>query len=142
MSYWSSKGNLQDWADQIEKDVPSSGHAKTVPVELFRCASNIYYEIYNNGGCNLGSDRSNEYSKDAQLQRIASYGIDVSKIEELADQITQEYEDSMDGDYFDDTESKSLCKELRKDGGFMDNMMDEVLYKCQELGYEFKDDEE
>ena len=142
MSYWSNKGELQDWADQIEKDVPSSGHAETLPVELFRCASNVYYEIFNNGGCNLVDDHPGEFGKHTQLQHIASYGIDVSEIEELADQIKQEYEDSMDGDYFDDSESSAMCKELWKDGGFMDRMMNEVLYKCQELGYQFKEEDE
>lgn len=139
MSYWSNKGDLQDWADQIEKDVPSSGHAETLAVELFRCASNVYYEIYNNGGFNFADDHPGEFGKYTQLQHIASYGIDVSKIEELADQVKEENQNS---DYYDDTESNAMCKELWKDGGFMDQMMNEVLYKCQELGYEFKEENE
>lgn len=142
MSYWSEKGDLQDWADQIKKDVPSSGHAETLPVELFRCAQNVYYEIFNNGGCNLVDDDQGEFGKNTQLQHIASYGIDVSDIEDLADQLKQEDRDYFENDYYDNTESKAMCKELWKPEGFMDRMMNEVLYKCQELGYQFKEDEE
>ena len=45
----------QAQSDQIAKDVPAEGHAENIAVELFRCAQNVYYEIYNNGGGNMGS---------------------------------------------------------------------------------------
>ena len=36
-----------------DKLVPALGKANTNHGELLRCAMNIYYDCYNNGGCNL-----------------------------------------------------------------------------------------
>ena len=83
MSYWGSEGKYQSQSDQISKDVPASGHAQNVAVELYRCAQNVYYEIYNNGGGNMGCDayqnNDHEFSKNTQLRHIASYGIELWK---------------------------------------------------------------
>ena len=134
----------QAQSDQIAKDVPASGHAENVAVELFRCAQNVYYEIYNNGGGNMGSDafddRYHEFSKNTQLKHIASYGIDTSKIEDVIDKMVEEYEREREYDYYDDSESEAMVKELWKDGGFMDQMIDDVILKCHELGYKFEEE--
>jgi hypothetical protein len=143
MSYWSSKGRYEKQSAQITEDVPASGHAENVAVELYRCAQNVYYEIYNNGGCNLGCDAwddRSEFSKNSQLQHISSYGIDTSKIDDLVDKMVEEYKTEREHDYYDNSESEEMVKELWKEGGFMDEMMDNVIQKCQELGYKFKED--
>ncbi len=144
MSYWSSNGKYQADADQISKDVPAEGHAQNVAVELFRCAQNVYYEIYNNGGGNMGcdawQDRHHEYSKNTQLKHIASYGIDTSKLDDVVEKMVEEYETEREHDYYDNSESEEMVKELWKDGGFMDEMMNSVIEKCAELGYQFKED--
>lgn len=128
-------------SDQITKDVPPKGHAETLPVELFRCAQNVYYEIYNNGGCNLGMDASDdrfpEFSKNTQLQHISSYGIDTSEIDDMVEKMVEEYEYEKEHDYLDNSESEAMCKILCN--GFMDTMMDSVIIKCKELGYKFKE---
>jgi len=144
MSYWGSKGKYQSQSDQISKDVPASGHAQNVAVELFRCAQNVYYEIYNNGGGNMGCDayqgNDGEYGKNSQLHHLASYGIDTSKIDDAVEKMVEEYETEREHDYYDDSESEEMVKELWKDGGFMDEMINSVIKKCKELGYEFKED--
>lgn len=143
MSYWNSTGTYEKQSAQITEDVPASGHAENVAIELYRCAQNVYYEIYNNGGCNLGMDASDdrsEFSKNSQLQHIASYGIDTSNIDDLVDKMVEEYETEKEHDYYDNSESEAMVKELWKEGGFMDEMMDNVIQKCQELGYKFKED--
>ena len=144
MSYWGSQGKYQAQNDQIAKDVPAEGYAQNVAVELYRCAANVYYEIYNNGGCNMGmdaaDDRFHEHSKNNQLSHIASYGIDTSKLDELVEQMVEEYDYDRDHDHYDNSESEAMVGELWKDGGFMDEMMDSVIEKCKELGYPFKED--
>lgn len=54
MSYWSRKGRHQKRYDRLyAKLVPDSGEAGSDAGELIRTVSNVYYDIYNNGGCNL-----------------------------------------------------------------------------------------
>jgi len=143
-SYWNENGLYQAQSDQISKDVPASGHAQNVAVELYRCAQNVYYEIYNNGGGNMGCDAfhdySGEYGKNSQLQHLASYGIDTSKIDDAVEKMVEEYETEREHDYYDDSESEAMVKELWKQGGFMDQMIDDVILKCHELGYKFEEE--
>ena len=144
MSYWSETGIYQAQSDQIAKDVPAEGHAEKITVELFRCAQNVYYEIYNNGGDNMGcdafDDRFHEYSKNTQLHHLASYGIDTSKIDDAVEKMVEEYEYEREHDDYDNSESEAMVKELWKEGGFMDQMMDDVILKCHELGYKFQEE--
>jgi hypothetical protein len=145
LSYWNEKGVYQAQSDQIAKDVPASGHAEKITVELFRCAQNVYYEIYNNGGCNMGMDggshdRWAEHSKNTQLKHLTSYGIDTSKIDDAVEKMIEEYKREAEHNYYDDSESEAMVKELWKEGGFMDKMMDSVIEKCAELGYKFEDE--
>lgn len=143
-SYWNSNGLYQTQSDQIAQDIPAEGHAQNVAVELYRCAQNVYYEIYNNGGGNMGCDayqnNDHEFSKNTQLRHIASYGIDTSELDELVEKMVEEYEREREHDYYDDSESEAMVKELWKEGGFMDQMMDDVILKCQELGYKFEEE--
>lgn len=136
-SYWNNTGHYQVQCDQIKKDVPTLGHAKTLPVELFRCGQNVYYEIFNNGGCNLDPDDVDEFSKNTQLQHIASYGIDTSEIDDMVEKMVKENDDEYEIDSYDDSESTTMCIKICKDGGFMDIMMNSVIEKCKELGYKF-----
>lgn len=143
LSYWNNNGKYQKQTQQIKKDVPASGHAENVAVELYRCSANVYYEIYNNGGGNMGCDayqsNDHEYGKNSQLQHIASYGIDTSKIEDMVEKMVEEYEREAEHDYYDDSESDAMVREIWKEGGFMDKMMDSVIEKCAELGYKFEE---
>lgn len=60
--YWSKKGKFQKRYDELyETLVPSSGDAATEIGQILRFVSKIYYDIYNNGGCNLDM----QYFKDA-----------------------------------------------------------------------------
>ena len=91
-------------------------------------------------GSDAFDDRYHEFSKNTQLKHIASYGIDTSKIEDVIDKMVEEYEREREYDYYDDSESEAMVKELWKDGGFMDNMMNDVILKCHELGYKFEEE--
>lgn len=143
MSYWNRNGKYQTQAIQIGDDVPEQGHAKLTTVELFRCASNVYYEIYNNGGCNFASEQAEEWTdsaKNVELKFLAVLGIDISKIEDLVYLMAEEYQRDSDMVEYDNSESEAFFKELTKEGGFMDQMMDSVIKKCKSLGYPFKEE--
>jgi hypothetical protein len=53
--------------------------------------------------------------------------------------MVEEYETEAEHDYYDDSESDTMVRELWKEGGFMDKMMDSVIEKCAELGYKFEE---
>lgn len=56
--YWNGNGKLQAEYDAMRLAlVPAQGPATTTAGELLRLAGNIYYDVYNNGGGNIG-DRS------------------------------------------------------------------------------------
>lgn len=75
-SYWCNNGKHQKFADKVEKLVPiRDAVMKSIPyslepkqsfkplLECFRVYSNIYYDLYNNGGTNK-YDRTEEYDLD------------------------------------------------------------------------------
>lgn len=51
--YWNGNGKYQNEADKISKLIPDVGYTNNKYMNLFIIASNIYYDVYNNGGCNL-----------------------------------------------------------------------------------------
>lgn len=53
MTYWESKGKFQKEYEQLQPQIPVAGESDIPHIELLRCAVNIYYDVYNNGGCNL-----------------------------------------------------------------------------------------
>ena len=63
MTYWENKGRYQAKADSLKDLVPffgSATNAKTSnkQLEKFRKASNCYYDLYNNGLCNVAREFS------------------------------------------------------------------------------------
>jgi hypothetical protein len=52
--YWNEKGRYQDLHKSLQEAlVPREGEADTEHGEILRIASNLYYDIFNNGGCNF-----------------------------------------------------------------------------------------
>lgn len=61
MKYWNKKGKYQELYDRLRHDlVPDMGYADTEAGEMIRCLSNVYYDVFNNGGGNLDSGRLGE----------------------------------------------------------------------------------
>lgn len=52
-SYWAETGLHQERYAKMQKLVLASGESDNRWVELLRCMGNVYYDCYNNGGCNL-----------------------------------------------------------------------------------------
>jgi hypothetical protein len=59
-SYWDGNGKYEAINKRLEKMVPTSGEVPLPEVnkalEHFRKASNAYYDIFNNGGCNRAAE--------------------------------------------------------------------------------------
>lgn len=70
-TYWNGDGELQEIHEALfDALVPGCGKAPTEHGEALRCITRIYYEAYNNGGCNA-RDR---HSRDGELDdRYAGY---------------------------------------------------------------------
>ena len=72
--YWFGSGEHQELFDEyFDALVPASGPASTPQGELLRAASQLIYDHYNNGSCNLRTDHSetlfglrNMFSEDVQ----------------------------------------------------------------------------
>ena len=56
-TYWCSKGEHQALLDAVNKLIPAMGEIPEKPaLDLFRQASNCYYDLYNNGLCNRADE--------------------------------------------------------------------------------------
>ena len=67
-TYWNSNGTYQNLAEQLRPLVPVMGEVKgkqNKALDKFRKASNAYYDIFNNGGCNRA----------AQIRSIFKFGM-------------------------------------------------------------------
>lgn len=51
--YWNSQGKYQNWVDKINETTPDMYYTDNKYMNVFIAMSNIYYEIYNNGGGNI-----------------------------------------------------------------------------------------
>lgn len=53
-TYWNGKGKYsKEYNEMFERLVPSRGDAPTQIGQVLRACSNLYYEYYNNGNCNI-----------------------------------------------------------------------------------------
>lgn len=53
-TYWNDKGKYsKEYKVMFERLIPSRGDATTQIGQLLRACSNLYYEYYNNGNCNV-----------------------------------------------------------------------------------------
>tara|TARA_R110002096_G_scaffold94819_1_gene213123 strand:+ start:549 stop:1031 length:483 start_codon:yes stop_codon:yes gene_type:complete len=61
-SMWERKSPLwQTHQDLWDELVPDSGMAQTTAGEAVRCIARLYYDAYNNGGCNSYHEGENEF---------------------------------------------------------------------------------
>jgi hypothetical protein len=59
-SYWNNNGKYERLYEKLFKLVPSEGKSDNKHIEAIRCISNIYYDFYNNGACNLANRETHE----------------------------------------------------------------------------------
>ncbi|HDR7922350.1 hypothetical protein J0794_27180 [Bacillus paranthracis] len=52
-TYWNRNGKYQKELDKLDGLMPNIGMTSNQYMNLFITASSVYYDVYNNGGCNL-----------------------------------------------------------------------------------------
>lgn len=57
--YWHNQGKYQEHYDALLDDLPEVGNGSTRASEIFRAATKLYYDFYNNGMVNNTSGASN-----------------------------------------------------------------------------------
>jgi len=68
-SYWGETGKYQNEYETLyEELVPESGKSFTVEGEMMRAVSKIYYDLFNNGGCNNTSGAVNFLAQFEELK--------------------------------------------------------------------------
>lgn len=88
VSFWNNNSPLQDEYDRLHaKLVPHHGEADTVHGELLRCLSNVYYDVYNNGGCNLHIRRSEITYVNKFRKELVKYGLTPSQCKMAVDDL-------------------------------------------------------
>ena len=61
-TYWNNDRHedspkMQAWQDRLSAEVPACGSAEHIAVDCWREVQNIYYDLFNNGACNLVTTR-------------------------------------------------------------------------------------
>jgi hypothetical protein len=57
--YWTNEGKFQKLSEKLQERVPAIGKVEgkgNRRLEKFRRAANVYYDVFNNGLCNRGSE--------------------------------------------------------------------------------------
>lgn len=70
-TYWCGKGKHEALAEALHKLIPSQGQVvaprKNRALEKFRQAQNVYYDIYNNGLCNMRGEFRKAFGFGSQM---------------------------------------------------------------------------
>lgn len=79
--YWNNVGKYQLEIEELEDLVPGAGAAETLAGEMFRAATRIYYDAFNNGFGNNTSGAMNFLKKYLVPNSTAELGSALSHIE-------------------------------------------------------------
>ena len=76
-TYWNCKGKFQDLSEKLNLLVPAQGEVpdkkKNHHLEIFRSASNAYYDLYNNGLCNRKAEFLKSFQIPPSSYKIGTY---------------------------------------------------------------------
>ena len=115
-SYWNKNGKYQKQADILDRLIPDEGLAQDTRGELFRRASNLYYELYNNGGSNMVYD---DFDDDGDINALKTIGVELPTLRKHIEQYMIEDDD---GNHIGDDE-----KYFNQSMVEMDIAMDKVI---------------
>ena len=62
-TYWNESGKYQGFVKELEDRIPGIGYTSNVHVNLFIAMSHLYYDAYNNGGCNIEDCYMRDYRR-------------------------------------------------------------------------------
>ncbi len=124
-TYWDNKGKFQAQYDYIYKNLmPTYGSCSNEHIEAIRCASNIYYEYYNNGNCNTYDRRDGEEAYEYELREY--YKEMVRTIESYLDIPWSAYDE--------DSELANVIKPSEineyRVGEYLEGLIDQILRKA------------
>ena len=119
-TYWSDKGKYQEEYDLLQTLIPEEGHAQDNDVDLVAMGSNIYYDVYNNGGCNLNNPRFLVY-----LDTIESNGIKLGVLRQLQESFEVVDHDS-ECDPIYESEAPEFDDACKKCDDIIDELMERV----------------
>ena len=66
-TYWNEKGLFQSFVNMLEPRLPGIGYTSNVYVNIFIAMSHLYYDAYNNGGCNIEDCYMGDFRKHVVL---------------------------------------------------------------------------
>ena len=75
-SYWNGNGRYQQVYDKLSEQIPEIGESDKVHIEALRCITNIYYDVYNNGGCNLYDRDTHDGNDGGEYYEYYTYKVD------------------------------------------------------------------
>jgi hypothetical protein len=136
MTYWAKKGRHQKIYDRLyAKLVPDSGEAGSDAGELLRTVSNVYYDIYNNGGCNLLDAKLSDLETLESLTRTWGINGQAKTFEMIRgyasdDMSPDKHSDNCDCHYVDDDQRHFSLDELRNP---LELLVDAVIEKAHQL---------
>ena len=139
-TYWSEKGKYQEEYDLIQVLMPSEGHAEDNNVDLVVLGSNIYYDVYNNGGCNLNNPRFLVY-----LDTIEGNGIDLGVVRQLQESFNViDHDEECDPIY--ESDAPDFDEACKKCDDIIDELMEridpDIIEKCREEREEYEESRE
>ena len=108
-TYWNGRGKHEELNDELLHLIPSEGKAEGY-AEVLRCITNVYHDIYNNGGGNLGIRQDQLDTVKAHLlnqNQTVPIWIDTQytnpwNLDEFCTCNDWHYGDDEDEDYYDD----------------------------------------
>lgn len=60
-THWSGNGKYQEFARQLTDLQPNYGYTSNVFMNLFIAMTHVYYDAYNNGGCNINDNYAPDF---------------------------------------------------------------------------------
>lgn len=86
-TYCNSNGKYQKFVDEKLKTIPDMYFTDNEYMNLFIEINNLYYDIYNNGGCNFRLDKVTRIKSVIKNFKISKAISDYDYLEEITDRI-------------------------------------------------------
>lgn len=79
-TYWSGSGKHQDLCSLLDEKTPNCGYTSNPYMNLWITMSKLYYDAYNNGGCNIEDNYEDDF-KNNVLPYLPDVDLDMFKLE-------------------------------------------------------------
>lgn len=86
-TYWNNNGKYQKFVDEKLKTIPNMYFTDNEYMNLFIEINNLYYDIYNNDGCNFRLDKVTRIKSVVKNFKISKARSDHDYLEEITDEI-------------------------------------------------------